>query len=86
MVTETHRGKVSPGFKVGFYGCTDQLVRVAYHYSGKGRMPQHFWVNCPACGNKHRVNTPLWRQAKSVEEFLLSHIELTQAQLEPHSG
>lgn len=77
MINHIHaEGKVNTGFKVGFYGCNRQMVKIGFHQEAKGRAPQSFAVDCPACGRRHQVNKPMFRKAKSVEEFLLAEVRL----------
>lgn len=68
-----HKG----GMKVGFYGCTDQVVRIAWAATeDEHKAPRQADVECPACGNTHRVGNFMWRKPHSVEEFLLSELHL----------
>lgn len=62
--------------RVGFYGCTNQLVRVSYVQPANTRAPQHFEIDCPACGSRHDVNAPMWRKAHSADEFMLADVHL----------
>jgi len=39
--------------KVGFFGCTDQVVRVSCVVATGKRAVTEAWVDCPACGQRH---------------------------------
>lgn len=52
--------------RIGFYGCTSgggRLVRVGLS-DESNRPPRFATVDCPACGNEHKVELT-WRQPSS---------------------
>ncbi|HEX4305302.1 MAG TPA: hypothetical protein VHZ54_04645 [Solirubrobacterales bacterium] len=53
---------------VGFYGCASghgKLVRCVF--AGEGNPPVSVKVDCPACGEVHRV-TPMWRPGAATDK------------------
>lgn len=55
--------------KVGFYGCAAgavaRIVRVGL--ADQGKPPRFATVDCPACGERHRVGL-MWRQVEPLDE------------------
>lgn len=64
--------------KVGFYGCNDALVRVGYHGPPKSKAPLHAVVDCPSCLSRHGISNPMWRAAKSFEEWETCEVHLSK--------
>lgn len=64
--------------KIGFYGCTDQVVRVSCVVEQGKRSPAQAWVDCPACGKRHPAKNFMWRKPHSTDEFALAQIHLEE--------
>lgn len=62
--------------KVGFYGCSNSLVRVGFSGPPKSKAPLTAVVDCPACNTRHGVSNPMWRAAKSFEEWETCEVHL----------
>jgi hypothetical protein len=65
--------------KLGFYGCTNQLVRVSCVVEKGKRAPIDALIDCPACGNKHHAKNFMWRKPHSADEFALAQVHLEES-------
>lgn len=70
----------SDNFKVGFYGCTNQLVRVGVVARKGRRLPQSAMLDCPACGRTHPAKNFMWRLAHSEQEYQASEVHLEEGE------
>jgi hypothetical protein len=52
--------------RIGFYGCSARLVRVA-RPKKPGKPPQSFVVECPACERTHVIK-PMWRERLPTDQ------------------
>lgn len=65
------KGKGARYDQVGFFGCSDRLVRVGRKADGSPA-PKRRVIDCPACSKEHAVNFA-WRRARGDD---LASVEL----------
>lgn len=63
---------------VGFYGChvgSGTVVRVAWSGPNRQSAPRFKTVDCPGCGNRHKVQL-MWRRPSSAQELEMAMVKL----------
>lgn len=62
--------------KVGFYGCSNTVVRVGFSGQKGTKGPAHALIDCPACNRRHKAVNFMWRPAKSFTEWDTAEVHL----------
>lgn len=77
--SKVYRVSRAPTENVGHYGCQagDRVVKVVAPHNGKPHFTTTWTIECPACGDRHRVR-PAFRRANEGE---VERAELTLPEL-----